>query len=77
MFRNSILNVSKSIFCHIQNRTPLLSLQKRSFVQIVTGTEKCSTPHSRGLVLGVYANEEDKLDIGCLTEVATKYNEVY
>lgn len=50
-------------------------IQKR-WAGVVTGTEKCSTPHSRGLVLGVYANEEDKLDLGCLTENGLKYNEV-
>lgn len=46
----------------------------RRHIQIVTGTEKCSTPHSRGLVLGVYSNESDKLDIGCLTSSAWQYN---
>lgn len=51
-------------------------VQRRWAGGVVTGTEKCSTPHSRGLVLGVYANEEDKLDLGCLTENGLKYNEV-
>lgn len=43
---------------------------------VVTGTENCSSPHSRGLVLGVYANEADEMDAGILTPVATLYNEV-
>lgn len=47
-------------------------LQKRG----VGSNELCSTPNSRGLVLGVYANEDDKLDIGILTDNAAKYNEV-
>lgn len=57
-------------------RFHLNSIQKR-FSSLVTGTEKCSTPDSRGLVLGVYANEDDKLDLGLLTPNAQKYNEVY
>lgn len=48
------------------------AMQKRG----VGNTELCSTPNSRGLVLGVYSNEEDKLDIGILTENGAKYNEV-
>lgn len=49
---------------------------RRSYCQIVTGTEDCSTPHSRGLVLGVYTDENDKLDSGMLTPVAASYDEV-
>lgn len=41
-----------------------------------TTPEKCSTPHSLGLVLGVYSNENDMLDTGQLTPNATKFNEV-
>lgn len=58
---------------------PSASALRGSFFQqrrFVGNTELCSTPNSRGLVLGVYANEEDKLDIGILTENAAKYNEV-
>lgn len=50
----------------------LTALQRRD----VSNHDLCSTPHSRGLVLGVYANEEDKMDIGILTDNAAKYNEV-
>lgn len=50
----------------------LTALQRRG----VASNELCSTPNSKGLVLGVYANEEDKLDIGILTENGAKYNEV-
>lgn len=49
---------------------------RRAFCQIVTGTEDCSTPHSRGLVLGVYSDENDKSDSGMLTPVAASYDEV-
>lgn len=42
----------------------------------VIGTEKCSHPPSRGLVLGVYADEHDREDNGLLTPAAAKYNEV-
>lgn len=52
------------------------STVKRGYAQIVTGTEDCSTPHSRGLVLGVYSDELDKSDSGTLTPVATLYDEV-
>lgn len=48
----------------------------RAYGQIVAGTDECSTPHSRGLVLGVYSNENDKSDSGMLTPVASLYNEV-
>lgn len=49
---------------------------RRTFCQIVTGTEDCSTPHSRGLVLGVYSDENDKSDSGMLSPVAMSYDEV-
>lgn len=58
----------------IVNQTQIFSWKQYS--SIVTGTEKCSTPVSRGLVLGVYAKEGDKLDIGQLTDTAQKYNMV-
>lgn len=38
--------------------------------------DRCSDPNSRGLVLGVYANEDDRLDSGVLTPVGWKYNKV-
>lgn len=44
--------------------------------QTVVGAEKCSRPPSRGLVLGVYADEHDREDNGLLTPTAAKYNEV-
>ncbi|XP_036341774.1 cytosol aminopeptidase-like [Rhagoletis pomonella] len=37
-------------------------------------TEICADPPSRGLVLGVYADEEDKNDTGILTPAAWRYN---
>lgn len=49
---------------------------RRAYCQIVTGTEDCSTPHSRGLVLGVYSDENEKTDSGMLSAVASSYDEV-
>ncbi|TMW52205.1 hypothetical protein DOY81_002764 [Sarcophaga bullata] len=37
-------------------------------------TEICADPPSRGLVLGVYAEEDDKNDTGILTPAAWRYN---
>lgn len=44
--------------------------------QTIIGTEKCANPPSRGLVLGIYADEHDSFDNGMLTPNAAKYNEV-
>lgn len=44
-------------------------------IQQVTGTDGCSTPHSQGLVLGVYSDENDRLCHGTLSDVAANYNE--
>uniref|UniRef100_A0A182JK17 Cytosol aminopeptidase n=1 Tax=Anopheles atroparvus TaxID=41427 RepID=A0A182JK17_ANOAO len=52
-------------------------LASRSIQHNVRITEQCSNPASRGLVLGVYADENDRLDIGVLTPTAAKYNESY
>lgn len=41
----------------------------------ITGTEGCSTPHSRGLVLGIYSNESDKFDAGIPTPTMAAYDE--
>uniref|UniRef100_A0A023ETS5 Cytosol aminopeptidase n=1 Tax=Aedes albopictus TaxID=7160 RepID=A0A023ETS5_AEDAL len=43
----------------------------------VGSTEKCSRPPSRGLVLGIYADEHDREDNGLLTPSAARYNESY
>lgn len=51
-------------------------IHKRSFIPIVTGAENCSEPASRGLVLGVFADETNIVDPGLLTPAAQKYNEV-
>lgn len=80
-YRNGSLPLMTSLHKCKQDQRTLLSanlvdrvsaLQKRG----VGSSELCSTPNSRGLVLGVYANEDDKLDIGILTDNAAKYNEV-
>lgn len=52
------------------------SIARRAYCQIVTGTEECSTPHSRGLVLGVYSDENEKHDSGSLSTYASLYDEV-
>ncbi|XP_035899778.1 cytosol aminopeptidase-like [Anopheles stephensi] len=55
-----------------------LQYQASRFVQHKAKlTEQCSNPASRGLVLGVYADENDRLDIGVLTPTAAKFNESY
>ncbi|ETN62356.1 hypothetical protein AND_005947 [Anopheles darlingi] len=61
-------------------RPSIKSLQYQTSRNIQHGvkiTEQCSNPASRGLVLGVYADENDRLDIGVLTPTAAKYNESY
>ncbi|XP_062551732.1 cytosol aminopeptidase-like [Armigeres subalbatus] len=52
-------------------------LKRNVHGQTVVGTEKCSRPPSKGLVLGVYADEHDREDNGLLTPTAAKYNESY
>lgn len=49
---------------------------RRNFRTALTGTEECSQPVSRGLVLGVYADENNHDDDGMLTPSALRYNEV-
>lgn len=67
-FLTRVLSLTKS------NSRIVYFTQKR-FKSGVT-PEKCSTPHSLGLVLGVYSNENDMLDTGQLTPNAAKFNEV-
>ncbi|XP_053691855.1 cytosol aminopeptidase-like [Sabethes cyaneus] len=54
-----------------------LTLRRNAHQKIVTGQESCTNPPSRGLVLGVYSDENDRNDIGLLTPTAAKYNEHY
>lgn len=49
---------------------------KRNFRTSLTGTDECSQLVSRGLVLGVYADENNHEDEGLLTQSAQRYNEV-
>lgn len=42
----------------------------------MSSLEMCSDRKSRGLVLGVYSNEDDPTDVVMLTENAAKYNAV-
>lgn len=39
-------------------------------------TDKCASPPSKGLILGIYADEEDMFDTGTLTPAGARYNEV-
>lgn len=41
--------------------------------RMVTGTVRCSTSHSRGLVLGVYSEKLDKADYGDCTNISSNY----
>lgn len=70
-----------NVFTRITSLARNHTLQISCFVQkrFKTGStpEKCSTPHSLGLVLGVYSNESDMLDSGQLTPNANKFNEVH
>lgn len=61
-----------------RNQTQIVVLTQNRFkaTSSTVTPEKCSTPHSLGLVLGVYSNENDMLDTGQLTPNATKFNEV-
>lgn len=45
-----------------------------SHSQTVVGAEKCASPPSRGLVLGIYSDSDE--ESGLLTPNAAKYNEV-
>ncbi|XP_058465829.1 cytosol aminopeptidase-like [Malaya genurostris] len=67
----------KSAKKYILARSKALVSQRSSHQASVIGAEKCSNPPSRGLVLGVYADEHDKDDLGMLTPTAAKYNETY
>ncbi|XP_039441016.1 cytosol aminopeptidase-like [Culex pipiens pallens] len=46
-----------------------------SHAQTVVGAEKCASPPSRGLVLGIYSDSDE--ESGLLTPNAAKYNEDY
>lgn len=52
-------------------------IRRSYYTPVIENTEGCSTPHSRGLVLGVYSNETDKFDDGILTQTASQYDEVF
>lgn len=54
----------------------IFGIIKRNFRTVLTGTEECSQPVSRGLVLGVYADENNPEDEGLLTPSGKRYNEV-
>ncbi|XP_058447703.1 cytosol aminopeptidase-like [Malaya genurostris] len=49
---------------------------RRSSTQAIKGAEKCASPPSKGLVLGIYVDEEDVFDTGTLTPAAARYNEL-
>lgn len=57
-------------------RTQIHNIISRNIRTSLIGTEECSQPVSRGLVLGVYADENNHEDDGLLTPAAQRYNEV-
>lgn len=78
-FAKSLLNSCDNLkhCCNIIKNQSLLWTSLRlnsSAFRVVTGTEGCSTPHSRGLVLGVYSDELDRADHGILTKTASSYD---
>lgn len=64
-----------SVLSLTRSHSRIIYFTQRRFKSAVT-PEKCSTPHSLGLVLGVYSNENDMLDTGQLTPNAAKFNEI-
>ncbi|KAG4079759.1 hypothetical protein HA402_014890 [Bradysia odoriphaga] len=69
------MRILTRILSFTRNNSQIISFTQKRFKSSIT-PEKCSTPHSLGLVLGVYSNENDMLDTGQLTPNATKFNEV-
>lgn len=69
------MRILTRILSFTRNNLQIISFTQKRCKTSVT-PEKCSTPHSLGLVLGVYSNENDMLDTGQLTPNATKFNEV-
>lgn len=63
-------NLFRSLLQHDQHRTARFGQSLRG----LASTELCSERKSRGLVLGVYSNEDDPTDVVMLTENAAKYN---
>lgn len=53
---------------------PFGGLLHRNYAQAVL--DKCASPPSKGLILGIYADEEDAFDTGTLTPAGARYNEV-
>lgn len=49
---------------------------QRRCLNIVTGTEGCSTPSSTGLVLGVYSDERDDSENIMLTSTGSAFDQV-
>nr|XP_019550930.2 cytosol aminopeptidase [Aedes albopictus] len=52
---------------------PFGGLLHRNYAQAVL--DKCASPPSKGLILGIYADEEDAFDTGTLTPAGARYNE--
>ncbi|XP_058818180.1 cytosol aminopeptidase-like [Topomyia yanbarensis] len=48
---------------------------RRNSTQTIKGVEQCASPPSKGLVLGIYSDEEDIFDTGTLTPAGARYNE--
>ncbi|XP_021701651.1 cytosol aminopeptidase-like [Aedes aegypti] len=52
---------------------PFGGLLHRNYAQALI--DKCASPPSKGLILGIYADEEDAFDTGTLTPAGARYNE--
>lgn len=47
-------------------------LRQRNYATL----DKCASPPSKGLILGIYRDEDDMFDTGTFTPAGARYNEV-
>uniref|UniRef100_A0A1A9WWU2 Cytosol aminopeptidase n=1 Tax=Glossina brevipalpis TaxID=37001 RepID=A0A1A9WWU2_9MUSC len=73
MLRIFGLNTSRNAINRVWQVRKYASATLNQMLQL-QHTELCADPPLRGLVLGVYADEKDKSDVGVLTPPAWKYN---
>ncbi|KAL9916530.1 cytosol aminopeptidase-like [Glossina fuscipes] len=74
MFKMLRLNASAKCIANIFNPMRRYAHQAINQMLQLQHTEICADSPSRGLVLGVYADEDDKTDTGILTPAAWRYN---
>lgn len=70
---SKILRVAQQPARYVKQFRQYASQAIQQMVQL-QATEVCNDPPSRGLVLGVYADEDDKTDQGILTPAGWRYN---